>query len=294
MNWSKAKNILIMAFIITNIFLIYNINEDIKANNYFYEVSEERIQDVINILEDRNIFIDTDIPQETPKLPMVTVEYETYDGEKIAKDILGSYTKIDSKFIKGNEFIQTEYGDKLLIYNKDITVDNFNIIDTDDAKEIADKFIQEKGFDGEDVVYWDTVQKDNGQYEVIYKQRYNDLFIGDSDKDNNNENDVNMRVIIQNGEVINFRRKWLNVEGPRVNSKRVIPVTKALLMAIEDIENVTEEKKVVITDISLGYILDISKLYNFIKWYDIDTGDASPYWRITLENKECIYIEAYD
>ncbi len=294
MDWSKAKNILIVTFIITNIFLLYNINEDIKANKYFYEISDERLKDIVGILNDKGIEVEGEIPRDTPTLPIVTVEYETYDEDKIASDFLDSYTKISDKYISGNEMLQISHNKKLLTYKRDLVSIGFNEINSDKAKEIADKFIGNHGFDGDDVTHWRTIRNVNGDYEVIYKQTYGDLFIADSEVDNNEVANVGMEVKVNSSGVIEFTRKWFDSQVRKVNSKRVIPVTKALLMSIDDIKEKSGEENAVITDISIGYILDVAKFNNFVEWHDIDMGDASPYWRICLKNKECIYKQAYE
>jgi len=292
MDWSKAKNILIIAFIITNIFLLYNIKNNLEDANYFYSIDEERIQDVKEILESKNIIINTVIPQSKEKLPILTVEYEAYDPEEIAKKLLGSYELKGEEYINKNERVKLLNNNKLLIYEKNPEWFKTRTLSPEEAKEIANDFLANNGFMNENVCTWDMRINSKGQYEVIYSQLYNEKFLEDS----------YMKVVLDNVGVVYFERKWLTPIEEKGSKMKVIPSTTALLMAIDEIKSKTEGNydKAVITEIKLGYLLDISKFDSLIKWYDMEMGDASPYWRITLEDKEhkheknYVFIEAYE
>lgn len=53
MDWSKAKNILIIAFMITNVFLIYHIEKDIFDHHTVVMLKENHVQNVVHILEEK-------------------------------------------------------------------------------------------------------------------------------------------------------------------------------------------------------------------------------------------------
>lgn len=298
MDWSKAKNILIIAFIITNIFLFYNVYKNMNENNFFY-INDETVEDVKKILEERNIFIETEVPKKVPSLPILKVKYETYDGDELAKKILGDYQKIDDKYFDAdrNERIEVSHNNKFFIYERKLMTSNINKISLEEAKKFADKFIEDYGFNDGSVKYSDTIVKDNGEYEVIYKQSYNGMFLEDLGdvKDEEMLTRLEIRVTVNNTGIIKFTKKWIVPDGTKSHAKRVIPSTKALLMAIEDINNVNDNKAI-ITDISLGYILDVPNFDTLIndEWYEMESTYASPYWRICLKNKKRIYIQAYE
>lgn len=76
MDWTKAKSILIVALIVTNLVLIatYLFQSDRFDND------KKEMQDVtIKLLEEKNIFVETDIPQEHPRMPKLTVQYDKVD-----------------------------------------------------------------------------------------------------------------------------------------------------------------------------------------------------------------------
>lgn len=284
MDWSKAKNILIIAFVITNIFLFFNIKQNIDQHNYFYKVDNERIEDVTNILDEKSIVVNTDVPKQVPRLAVLTLKYETYKGKEVADKILGQYETKDGEFIKDNEKVKIDLNNKLIIYERRPQIFSIENLTEEKAKEIADNFIEKYGFYNRDIKQWNVLQKERGQYEIIYKQIYKDMIIRDSE----------MKVLVNNTGVLRLERRWLQIEGIKDHEKRVIPATKALLIAIDKINK--EDNGAIITDITLGYSLDISKFNSLAnqEWYNMELGDASPYWIICLENKECIYIEAYE
>jgi regulatory protein YycI of two-component signal transduction system YycFG len=75
MEWSKAKSILILVFIILNIFLFTYLNIYIKSG----DVSKEVINTTFNILKDNGVNIDPDfkIPKYGNKIPMLILENES-------------------------------------------------------------------------------------------------------------------------------------------------------------------------------------------------------------------------
>jgi len=145
-DWSKAKNILIIAFIITNIFLIYNIEKNLFDSGALSTLDEEHIQSVEKILKERGIYLQTEIPKKILKMPVLNVAYENWDKQKIKEMI--------QKSPKGQ------------IKN----------LDAQKAYEEAEKFIRENGWLKKDTIYWDTRKEEQG-YKVIFKQKYKNGFL---------------------------------------------------------------------------------------------------------------------
>jgi regulatory protein YycI of two-component signal transduction system YycFG len=177
MDWSKAKNILIIAFIITNIFLGLSIFKNMKQYNYFYSVNGQRIKDVISILEEKDIIVKTDVPKDVPKLPALTVKYETYNGNEMAEKFLETYIEKDKEYVKGNESVKVTFNNKLLIYERKPEIFSLKDISQEQAKKIADSFIEKYGFSGKNVEHWSTTKEQYDEYKIIYKQKYNDMFL---------------------------------------------------------------------------------------------------------------------
>lgn len=74
MDWSKAKTILIIAFIVTNIVLGYALFNSQRIDEP--TLKEDFITDVAKLLKEKDITLNTAIPKEIPSLGIMTVEYE--------------------------------------------------------------------------------------------------------------------------------------------------------------------------------------------------------------------------
>ncbi|NLJ58515.1 MAG: hypothetical protein GX339_06690 [Tissierellia bacterium] len=75
MDWNKTNTILITAFIILNIFLLTS-SKNITAVQYNPMNDEEFTTNVVSLLKEKNITIDTDIPAEEYILPILDTEYQ--------------------------------------------------------------------------------------------------------------------------------------------------------------------------------------------------------------------------
>ncbi|WP_432661978.1 two-component system regulatory protein YycI [Wukongibacter baidiensis] len=289
MDWAKAKSILIVAFLITNLFLGYNVLKDSEIRNYAYTVSDKRINDVRELFGQKNITIKANILEKMKKLPQLTVEYETYDMELI-KSKFPEFTSISEEAIRyqnGNEIVEVTAHNKSISYtNKNKTSISVEM-DEKKAEEVAEDFISKHGFQGNDVELWSTKKK-HGDYEIIYKQRYEDLILDHG----------YMKLTVKNGEVVKFEKRWLKPVDVKKFDKEIIPVTKALILATDDLreKKEKEDSELIIEDIRLAFKLDIFEFNELLneKWYEINesTGTGSLYWRIRLADQDYIDIKA--
>lgn len=91
MDWNKTNTILIAAFIILNIFLFTSSYNDIFSEEYDVTSDEEFIDSVKNILKEKNITLNGNLPEETYMLPTLNTEYEmVYVDKEILSHFLGS------------------------------------------------------------------------------------------------------------------------------------------------------------------------------------------------------------
>lgn len=278
MDWSKAKNILIVAFVITNIFLIYNIEKDLFKNTSPI-IKGKNIEDIVDILEEKNIKVNTEIPKKILALPTLNVAYETYDEEKLSKIFLKQKDKKDGQDI-GKSMELAIINHKILQYknnNSKTMISNFN---AQKAREKAEAFIKKHGFMKHDVVYWDTQEKGEA-YKVIFKQKYKGSFLEYS----------YMHVIVTNSGVKEFERMWLKPLEADSKKNEIIPATTALLKFMKEMEDMDQE--MVIEDIALGYWFDPSQI-SLTNTENVKSGTAVPAWRILLEDGETKFVVAYE
>lgn len=275
MDWAKAKNILIIAFIITNLFLGYYVLRDWRTSNRSYSISQERINDVKQILKEKNIIVKADVPQEIFELPELTLEYETYNIEEIE----GQIFKDNKKDYR--EKVKVSLNDKLINYTKKTTISADKESTEESAKEMAYDFIKKIGFNNDEAEFWQIKEKDK-EYAIEYKQKYENIVLDDG----------YMKVKVKNNEIVWFERKWLKPIDTKVINKKVIPATKALLLAMDELKEKKdkEDSEVIVTDINIVYSLNNPFLEE--EWYEGNEKKGFLYWRIRLENQEEINIQA--
>lgn len=96
MDWGRAKNVLIYAFLLLNLLLCYqlwmDLRDQVSANLDFTSLSEETQQ----IMEQKGIRVLSPIPAATPQLPDITYRYS---GEEQGQSPVELEKPIDSKLI---------------------------------------------------------------------------------------------------------------------------------------------------------------------------------------------------
>ncbi|MFA5528347.1 MAG: hypothetical protein WC996_06985 [Peptostreptococcales bacterium] len=142
MDWSKAKNILIIALIITNILLFADlmlVKEEIEL------FDDNVINDTLSILNERDIYVYAQISTEQKYLPVLEVEYDEITDEDI------------QHIINNQEDIRT------LGISREQTV------------EKVERFLRENGLEDEDMVLQEPIKYENNQYILTYKKYYNNI-----------------------------------------------------------------------------------------------------------------------
>lgn len=138
MDWTKAKTILIMALLMTNVFLVglYMIS---NAGN---ESDDIQIQaDTVALLEEKNIFVNTGLPVGHQKMPMLNVEFNNIDENFIKKKLY------DQKPLVGT------YG-----------MDEQAVKITENFLKICDLWSPD--------IFFDKMQENQGKYVLHYRREY--------------------------------------------------------------------------------------------------------------------------
>lgn len=120
MDWNKAKTILIIAFIILDIFLVLQVM-DIKTDSEPV-VSLEIIKES---LSEQNITVSIDVTGEELILPLLEVEYMVFDSEsnEIGEFLGNDYTElIENEYYinSGGQSVQINQSKKFLFMTRDI------------------------------------------------------------------------------------------------------------------------------------------------------------------------------
>ncbi|XOS91392.1 two-component system regulatory protein YycI [Brevibacillus laterosporus] len=104
MDWSKTKTILILAFLTLNLFLGYQVYLSKLQHGVESESAQNTQWEIENYLSKQNITLKMDIPQETPLLNYLYVEYvtsSTFEQEEMAdQQVVVDNTVLESRLEK--------------------------------------------------------------------------------------------------------------------------------------------------------------------------------------------------
>lgn len=272
MDWSKAKTILIVALIITNLFLAYFLFWNQPETDSL--LSPQFLEEVEELLGRNGIVLDTEIPVDQGELYNLTVEYETFTPTALNERFFGSQGLVD----RGQGAItEIEFGlesvsvinNKLLIYENEDEFEETGPFTLEDAAETARKFLEDRGYNTEDMglSFWRETQ--TGYY-LDFTKIFQDSYIEHS-----------YTVFrIEGGKVRRMERTWLNTKEIEQTDYKIVPAPKAILelLSMED----TRDKTIV--DISVCYYFDPEKQEYLGDYQQATEGRAVPAWRIQFED----------
>lgn len=281
MDWSKAKKIMIFAFVVVNVALLLTmLSKDIRAKEYITTK-----EDVIERLNKINVDLKTEIPEKTPDIELLEVEYEEYDTINKKLDIASEFfsasnlleiVKIDDEknsitFENDKEKFEI-LKDKKIFY-EDKTRDNNSPMKFD-PEEVAADFLEEKSFKKSDYKLTES-KKNNDIIELNYTKEYKNTIVEKS----------YMKITIKNGRVIKFERLWLNTIEEKENNIKLRPATDSLLklLSVEGIKDKTIE------DIVLCYYFDPNDTDVF-DFGELKAGDAVPAWKVKFTDGTIKYL----
>lgn len=278
MDWIKSKSILLIALLLTNAILFWNV---LDSRHTFDAKTDEEVNawaKVKHIAALRGVSMTTDdIPAYVQSLRGVRLEYQAYDADAIAKQLLGVNNLELGKYTNdAGDYMTLENGNKLL-YARNIQKGGvLEPLDASQAKLKADQFLNDIAFASGDMRFWD-IKRSEAMTTVIYRQYSDTLFL----------DDAYMAVTFKGDQISTFERKWFNPPEHLEYSRKIIPPSKALFMALDQVPANQDEH--LVKALELGYRLDSSSLVSSVK-----AGEASPYWRVLLDTGEVYYIEAQE
>jgi len=124
MDWTKAKSILIVALLVTNLVLIATYffqNNDLKND-------EKEMEAVtIKLLAEKNIFVETDIPKGNHRMPKLTVQYDkmnedAINGQLADQEVLPEAERTDENLIS----MTTDFIEKCDLLTDNVTFDSID------------------------------------------------------------------------------------------------------------------------------------------------------------------------
>ncbi len=281
MNWSKAKTILIIVFLIADIFLFYvTYTGDISG-----KTAEEDATKVLEYMENQGISVKVPIPVKSTTASLLYVKYIMLERAEAKTLFFDSDESVDiketaQKLIMESEEVILELNNngEIFYLNKRLNK-NKEIVEEESALKSAVSFLKKFNIDFDDGM---MVKKTKGDGYVSYRvsQSYKGQFI----------DNTYAEVKAVNEGIAYAKILWFeSIQNGKTKNKVISPV-KALMKLTE--LNSTGEDNVSVEEISLGYYFN----NNMEKTFAVDSvveGNAVPVWRFKTEVGN-IYINAYN
>ncbi|MTI46244.1 hypothetical protein [Sporosalibacterium faouarense] len=275
MDWSKAKNILIVAFIITNLILAYVLIDNRASETTMDEKFINNVKEKL-LVKDIHISPDIQIPLGKPSLSKLNVEYQVYSPTEIAEAFLGDYnyntsiTKDSYVYKKNNQVLTISHDNKKIVYVNNN--DESDIVTSPDLSEkrvhfLIEVFLNEKGFADDDFKLI-NYNFDKMPYTLEYVKVYKGIYV----------EKTWMKIEIDKSGVRKFERMWIDIDG--VDTKVSINSAPNALLTLLSKEDISEKT---ISDMSLCYYLDSEEKDN-LDSEKIIAGQATPAWRIEFSD----------
>lgn len=281
MDWGKAKNILIIAFIVINLIMGYVFivkDKEVDATN-----SPDFINQAIELLNKKQIQVHSEIPNINPKLSALTVVYVNMKPEQINKDYFNNIGHVSSQ---GEELIEVSLKDetisilnkKLLIYESDSQAIKYPNLTEDDVIPIAKDFLIDKGYSIDDLKI-SFMKKVGDYYYVEFSKVYNDIYL----------ESAFTNIQLDSRGVIKMERMWLDVKEEGENLISISAASKSILglLSMKEVYGKT------IADISLCYYFNPGKHDYIEDPLETKQGRAIPAWRIQFDDGYKVIIDNY-
>lgn len=182
MDWNKSNTILITAFILLNIFLLFATFSDTFTDDANAVVSEDFKKDVENLLNTKNIKIKCEIPDDIYILPALETEYDIIEiNNVLLEKYLGKGVEPQEEvYIYNNDKNETlEIVDnKKIIYTLRDKISGETKNDESIDKEI-DKFLESRNIDKKDFSESYRYLTNDG-ISITYTEKFNDHYIDNS------------------------------------------------------------------------------------------------------------------
>ena len=290
MDWPRAKTILILAFGLLNLFLVYRIwVEPQVAPAQFTEVPAEEVERVARRLESQGILLEASLPLRARPMPFLEVGLLPADPAHTVALFMPGDPPPEVRRSPRRPFGFAEFtrgGDRLTIGDdgevlfrrvgpSPAEAGGPGIWDMARARRAAEEFIAAHGGLPADARFdfglYDPARQ---VYRLVWTQWYQGrpLF------------EAAIEVLVAHWGVKEYRRSWLAPARFEVRRRSVIPPTDALLRLAERLRPAEQGQRTVIQDVSLGFL---RRTFDAEWWY------LTPVWRVRTSAGDALYVSAY-
>lgn len=270
MNWSRAKTVLIILFLCTDIFLLATYFTSKYSSSV---ISDDVVESTISVLAKNGIMVETSvIPKKIPDIPYTEAENVITDYESFAKTFLGdSLWPIEFGYESKRGKI-TFYGDRFnFVANTEIyaLADIMTIPDEKAAKEYVVTDLGKLGFDLKNAKI--SVAKSENGFSVSLNNNANSLPVFNSE----------VQVTISNHIITSISGIWFNETlSQDGNSSGLKSITSALIDFIPQAPQNTK-----ITKLELGYNIFDKESYH-------KSATLIPVWKVTCQDGATYLLDA--
>lgn len=266
MNWNRAKTILIILFLLSDLFLLGNI---IASTRKLTAVTPEIIESTINILKNNNISIDsTIIPKNVLSAPYAEADNVIYDFDAFSKAFLGEDAEKTEEYSYKAEAGTIHFSGDSFTYKSTTPYEPVNT-DEKNARITAIDFLKSKGFDLSDAEIH-TNKSTNG-FTFTFNNKAGSLPLFNSV----------ISAKVSGTDVTEVWGTWFNVTNTKGQENELKSVTSALIDFIPLAKNIPTK----VTGLCLGYTIPDSTLYH-------KSATLIPVWEIKEENGTVHYPDA--
>ncbi len=257
MDWSKSKNIMIIALLFTNVFLLFMY---ITKNDILNSGEENEIY--IKALKNKNVEIDCPVKMKLEKMHTLKI---TYDKETLDKK---------------NNFFSNENNSVLkeILQGKELT--------EKEVKKCIETIFEKSKLPNKYLVFKEIVKDENphslGNIRVTYQNYYKNKGIGGSFVD----------FYFQDEKLVNIQGKFIQDIAESENQIQISNPYIAMLDFVSQKEKNQKDEipqKTVIKGIEEAFVIN-GKLF---QGEDVLSDTAFPAWEILFDEDGVVYIESY-
>ena len=263
MNWSKAKNILIIFFLCTDLFLLAIMLVSTQKTSV---VTDDIIDSTVTILNNNQIYIDPNlIPRRVNPLPIIESYNIISDYESFSKLLAGDDAAMTgTDLYSGSNGTISYKGDKFDFISKGKLFSELTAkIDASNASQIALDILKNYNFDDSNLIF--KTAEDNGKYTITLTKEKDGLYYFN----------CNLELVITTGGLEKISGSWFYETDTRGEKIALKSVAGVLIDYISLANRPAEEERIKALD--LGYSVLEEDIYH-------QQAMLTPCWRITLDN----------
>lgn len=278
MNWSRAKNWLIVLFLGLNLFLVFTI---IQINMQSSTIDKETVDNVVQIMKTNGITVSADsIPTKMPNLGPINVANDVVEYDELAQRVLGDgYEKAEGAQLYSKGSMRLLFEGDIVRFKDSSPNEALGTLDEKAARNLVLDKLGAYGFDMERAQV--TARKgEDGAFYVMAAQKIDQYVLFDS---------YFYFVVTEHG-VQEFSGSWFVVSGGQDmlsnEAARVKSIASVLLdFARDRSDKLVKESSDTIVKIDLGYMTKAKETYH-------KNATAMPVWVIRCSDGQSYDYEA--